>query len=273
MIANSFDLFLVMGLSSRQNTVPELQNLYSPLQVEDLPQQILVEENSLTAHPEEKNTILDNVIRRRPNICTTGRYIQTRQQLRKSKVVPGNNTYAGTLREGKKILILGGSQIRRVKRDKLQNSFDNAKSFVRYFSGTLVVHQYIIPSLLKEKPDPVVIHVGSNNITHRILEDFNADKLADEIIDIGKMCSQYGVKDVIISSIFVKSSIKLVKIISQENGAVMKKCEENGFHFVSNDNTLRKHLYKDGVNLTDEGTNIFAGNIVDYIRHFILKEF
>ena len=80
------------GLSSRQNTVPELQNLYSPLQVEDLPQQILVEENSLTALPEEKNTILDNVIRRRPNICTTERYIQTQQQLRKSKVVPGNNT-------------------------------------------------------------------------------------------------------------------------------------------------------------------------------------
>ena len=78
MIAYSFDLFLVIGLSSRQNTVPELQNLYSPLQVENLPQQILVEENSLTAHPEEKNTILDNVIRRRPNICTTGRYIQTR---------------------------------------------------------------------------------------------------------------------------------------------------------------------------------------------------
>ena len=42
------------GLSSRQNTVPELQNLYSPLQVEDLPQQILVEENSLTALSEEK---------------------------------------------------------------------------------------------------------------------------------------------------------------------------------------------------------------------------
>ena len=80
------------GLSSQQNTVPELQNLYSPLQVEDLPQQILVEENSLTALPEEKNTILDNVIRRRPNICTTERYIQTQQQLRKSKVVPGNNT-------------------------------------------------------------------------------------------------------------------------------------------------------------------------------------
>ena len=216
------------GLSSRQNTAPELQNLYSPLQVEDLPQQILVEENSSTALLEEKNTILDNVIRRRPNICTTERYIQAQQQLQKSKVVPGNNKYAGTLREGKKILMIGDSHIRRVKRDKLQNSFGNAKSFVRYFSGakTEDLHHYIIPSLLKEKPDTVVIHVGSNNITHRIFEDFNADKLADEIIDIGEMCSQYGVKDVIFSSIFVKNSIKLGKMISQVNGAVTKKCEK-----------------------------------------------
>ena len=43
--------------------------------------------------------------------------------------------HAGTLREGKKILIIEYSHIQRVQRDKLQNSFDNAKSFVRYFSG------------------------------------------------------------------------------------------------------------------------------------------
>ena len=52
-----------------------------------------------------------------------------------------------------------------------------------------------------------------------------------------------------------------------------KKSEENGFHFVSNGNILRRHLCKDGVHLTDEGTNISAENIVDYIRHFTLKEF
>ena len=152
---------------------------------------------------------------------------------------------------------------------------DNAKSFIRYFSGakTEDLHHYIIPSLLKGKPDTVAIHVGSNNINHRIFEDLNADKLADEIIDIGKMCRQNGVKDVIFSSIFVKNSIKLGKMISEVVGAVSKKCGENGFHFVSNGNILRKHLCKDGVHLTDEGKNIFAGNIVDYIRHFTLKEF
>ena len=54
------------------------------------------------------------------------------------------------------------------------------------------------------------------------------------------------------------------------NGAVTKKCEENGFHFVSNGNILRKHLCEDGVHLTDEGTNIFSESIVDHIRYFIL---
>ena len=71
----------------------------------------------------------------------------------------------------------------------------------------------------------------------------------------------------------MKNSIKLSKMISQVNGAVTRKCEENGFHFTSNGNILRKHLCKDGVHLTDKRTNIFAGKIVDYIRHFILKEF
>ena len=99
------------GLSSRENTVPELQTLYLSLQVPDLPQQILVEENSSIVLSEERNSNLINVTRRRPNICTTERYIQTQYQLQKSKVAPGNNTYAGTLREGTNILMIGDSHI------------------------------------------------------------------------------------------------------------------------------------------------------------------
>ena len=48
--------------------------------------------------PEERNTNLDNVVRRRSNTCTTERYIQTQQQLQKSKVISGNNTYAKILK-------------------------------------------------------------------------------------------------------------------------------------------------------------------------------
>ena len=70
---------------------------------------------------------------------------------------------------------------------KLQNWFDNAKSFVRYFTGTKTqdLHHYIIPSLFTEKPGIVAIHVSSNNITHIIFEDFNVNKVTGETINSG----------------------------------------------------------------------------------------
>ena len=43
---------------------------------------------------------------------------------------------------------------------------------------------------MKEKLDIVVIHVESNNITHRIFEDFSVNILADEMINIGKISSR-----------------------------------------------------------------------------------
>ena len=49
--------------------------------------------------------------------------------------------------------------------------------------------------------------------------------------------------------------------------------EKSEFSFVSNGNILRKRLCKDSAHLTDVGTNIFAGNIAHFIRHFSLKEF
>ena len=104
---------------------------------------------------------------------------------------------------------------------------------------------------MKEKPVTVAIHIGSNNITHRIFDDLTAGKLVDKITDIGKMCRQYGVKDVVFSSIFMRNSIKVGKMISRVTGAVTKKCKENGFHFVLNGNILRKHLCKDDAHLTD----------------------
>ena len=97
--------------------------------------------------------------------------------------------------------------------------------------------------------------------------------MTDEIINIGKICRQYSVKDVIFFYILVKNSNKLSKIISQVNETVTKKCQENGVYFASNGNSLWKHLFNDSVHLADEGTNVFAGNILDYISQSILKEF
>ena len=91
-------------------------------------------------------------------------------------------------------------------REKTTEFVDDAKSFVRYFSGakTQDLHHYIVPSLLKEKSDIFVIHVISNDTTHWTFKGFSVGNLTDKIINIGKTCRQYEVKDVTFSSIFME---------------------------------------------------------------------
>ena len=101
-------------------------------------------QNSKTSIPHFKSEIYQRP-NRRPNICTTERYIQ--QQLQKPKVVQGKNAYFGTFRKGRRILVISDIHFRRVKREQLQNLFNNVKSIVGYFSGakTQDLHHYIIP--------------------------------------------------------------------------------------------------------------------------------
>ena len=74
----------------------------------------------------------------------------------------------------------------------------------------------------------------------------------------------FGVKDVVISSIFQKRQSKLTKVIRHVNDLLKGKCKENNFNFVCNDNVTGEYLLRDGTHLINEGTRIFAGKLVDY---------
>ena len=191
--------------------------------------------------------------------------------------MPGTkDSYAQALKDGKKkLLIIEDSHVRRINKYKLQNSFPDSKTYVKSFSGatTQDLHHYILPSLKKDdKPDIVTIHIGSNNVRHNNIEEFDAQQLANSIINIGKICKSHGVMEVVISSIFVKYNIKLSKVIGKVNEFLSTLCKDNGFHFVSHQNIIRKHISRDGIHLTPEGTNLFADNLVDFIEYFILDK-
>ena len=47
-------------------------------------------------------------------------------------------------------------------------------------------------------------------------------------------------------------------------------CPINNFHFAWNDKIIGKYLSGNHVLLNDEGTNDFAGNIVNYLKIYIL---
>ena len=76
-----------------------------------------------------------------------------------------------------------------------------ARNFVttKIFSDPSVVQlrHYIIPTLVDDKLDTIVIHVGTNDI----LNHANHENIAHSIINIGLDCKNNGVNEVLISSI------------------------------------------------------------------------
>ena len=117
-----------------------------------------------------------------------------------------------------------------------------------------------------------MLHIDSNDINKQKKDIINTEKLTGDIINIGKSCTDLCVKRVVISSILPKRNIALTHLILQVNYSLRKQCILNGFGFISNDNISRTHLWKDGIHLEDLGTNILAGNFVNFLNRFILSK-
>ena len=130
--------------------------------------------------------------------------------------VPGNRSYSSTMKYGKKICVVGDSHVRRIKRNLFNNSLCEGKAHLNGFSGANIkrLDHSITPTLVEDRPDIVIIRIGSNDITHNAVDQIDVKDIVNCIINIGKKCLSYGVKEVIISSIFIKKHFKLTRIIT-----------------------------------------------------------
>ena len=175
---------------------------------------------------------------------------------------------------GKKICITGDNHLNRIKRNTFKKSVNGGKTSFNVFRGATskILNHCILPTLHEDHPDVVLLHIGSNDINNQMKDRINTEKLVEDIINIGKSRINLGVKEVVISSILPKKNIKLTRLTRQVNNSLREQCVSNGFGFVSNDNMSRTHLWKEGIHLEDLGTNILAGNFVDFLNRFILSK-
>ena len=116
------------------------------------------------------------------------------------------------------------------------------------------------------RPDIVIIHVGSNDIAHNAINNIDTKGISKRIKE---KCLLYSVKEVIISSIFIKRQFKPTRAIRQVNDHLGDECRRNKFHFISNDNVTNECLWKDGLHLNNDVTYTFASNLVDFLNGFI----
>ena len=94
------------------------------------------------------------------------------------------------------------------------------------FSGanTKQLDYYVVPTPVDETPQTVVIYIGSSDITESKIKEINLYDLPHRIIDIGLKCRSYGVRNIAISSILVRSSIRLNQVISKVNNILKVLC-------------------------------------------------
>ena len=71
---------------------------------------------------------------------------------------------------------MGDSNIRRIKKNFFSNSINEGKARLSSFSGTTInrLNHFITPILEEDRPDIVIIHVGSNDITHYTINNIDA---------------------------------------------------------------------------------------------------
>ena len=71
---------------------------------------------------------------------------------------------------------------------------------------------YVIPVLVDEKPQTVVIHIGSNDITKFNYYDVDVNDLANIILQIGLKRKYYEVESITISSALVRNDNNLKRL-------------------------------------------------------------
>ena len=95
------------------------------------------------------------------------------------------------MKHSKKACFLGNSHICRFEKNLFNNSIIEGKAHLNSFSGATInrLDHFITPILKEDWLDIVIIHVGSNDVTHNAINNIDARGISKRIIDIEKKCA------------------------------------------------------------------------------------
>ena len=126
-------------------------------------------------------------LNRRPLICTTEKYLNNFVPQR--RVTPGNQTYANAVAtEKKKTCIICDSHLARITKSSFRTGEERNFVIFKCFRGanTKQLDYYVVPTLVDEKPESIILHIGSNDITKQIMIILMQKILVNELLTLRK---------------------------------------------------------------------------------------
>ena len=202
----------------------------------------------------------ENIINEQPlNINTTKNIMTITSDIENIEESDIEEKNSAEVHEKRNITILGDSMIKHIERYKMRQGMkNNEKIYVKTFPGakTTCMEDYIKPSL-KNKPDVILLHVGTNNLKS---EDI-PENIADDIIKLATNTRPIA-KEVIISGIVARND-QYNKKGNEVNNFLKSKCVLNNLTFCDNSNISRNyHTNGSGLHLNYRGTVALANNFL-----------
>lgn len=240
----------------------EDKNRFKPLYSDNIDIEHYNDENSYSEST--NNTELRNIHfkeKRRPS-NVLNRYPENDLMYKKTR--PGNSTYRDTVKFGRKTYVIGTSMVK-ISNRELNKKLTKNSTRVRPFQGATLkqLQYYVIPTLTDDTPDSIIIQGGCNDISN---PDRTPRAIANDIIEIGNLCQQYGVNDVLVSSIICRKSPRLQEKVCATNIILQEECRKHGYIFINNSNIPTDCLCYDGLHLNQSGKDLLISNYASYLN-------
>ena len=171
-----------------------------------------------------------------------------------------------------KTLIVSTSMTRHVKPELFNAAYEKGVAeFQRYHGGKARnIKEDIAKNLNHGTYDRAVVHIGGNDLQDGYHPSL-LRKLANNIIETGKICKERGASDVFIAGVTIRKYEYTWDRCKLLNWELRELCLINGFTFIDNSNISLSHLCDD-VHLNDPGTTVLANNYLNSLNRKSVKK-
>ena len=119
----------------------------------------------------------------------------------------------------------------------------------------------MVDTLVTDKPDCIIVHAGTNDITKGI----NSLNSVKKIVKKVKQTSP-NTKVVFSSLITRKDKKDLDKKVQDVNNRLNNYCKQTNLDYIKNKNIKEEHLGNKKLHLNKKGNTVFANNLLNYLR-------
>ena len=155
-------------------------------------------------------------------------------------------------------LIMGDSTVSGLTEKKMSR---NRKVKIRFFPGAKIkdMFHYAIP-LLEKKPDYIILHVGTNDAPYK-----GGSDISNEILELMRFIKEKhpGCKKITLSAPTIPTDNYNA---NKENESFISSLNKSDVSYITHDNIIKKHLYRDRLHLNRIGFTILAENFLSFIR-------